>query len=199
MKPAHYTQALDLGERGRVECTRDDTDEEVNFHLTAWMDGKQTHEIKIRYNIMYDYERVQNWWNGCLVEDLLEASYFYGHLIAEDCSEGNFKDDFEPINPLGCEMFQNQTWWRQLALFENRVEVDFGYSPYPPYGIQQTGKIVELKKPADTNDLFLARERSRLEGLHFDPLHAREKRLQFYKEYSEWLKTEVPIDMSMVD
>ena len=102
MKPAHYIQALDLGERGRVECTRDDTDEEVNFHLTAWKDGKQTHAVKIWYNIMYDYERVRNWWNGRLVEDLLYTSNCYGELIAEGCSELN-TDDFEPVNPLGCE------------------------------------------------------------------------------------------------
>ena len=42
----HYTQTIDLGENGQIECTRDDTPEEGKLHFIAWKDGKKTHERK---------------------------------------------------------------------------------------------------------------------------------------------------------
>ena len=197
MTAVHYTQTLELGEKGRLECTRDDTPEEVNFHLVAWKDGRQTHEYKIRYNIMFDYARYQNWWNGRLVEDFLRSPKGYGHLLAEGCSELTCSDNFEPVSPFGCEMFRlGRFGIREITLPENSAEVKFDYSPYPPYGIQQTGRIIEVDY---REELIYNYERSRLEAIRFNPVTAREARLQFFKEYSEWLQTEVPIDMSMVD
>ena len=202
MTTLHYTQSIDLGERGRVEATRDDTQEEVNFHLTSWKNDKQTHEIRLIYNIQYDYNRYQHWWIGRLIEDYLAPKYHYGHLIEEGCSD--LKSDFEPISPLGCEMFQKGQWYRNILLLENQVEIKFPYSPYGDDGVLQTGKIIELTQyPGDEEWVgsaeWIAEERERLENIHFDPVVAREQRLHMYPEYSGWFKTEIPVNMRMVD
>ena len=125
----HYTQTIDLGENGRIECTRDDTPEEVKFHFIAWKDGKKTHERKIRYNIMYDYDRFQHWWNGQLINDFLRAGYHYGHLMEERCNEIKWKDNFEPVSPYGCEMYQLGHFDYSIQLPENRIWARMMWSP----------------------------------------------------------------------
>ena len=202
MTTLHYTQNIDLGEIGRIEATRDDSPEEVNFHLIAWKKGKQTHEIRLIYNIQYDYARYQHWWNGKLVEDYLDPEYHYGHLIEEGCSD--LEGDFEPVSPLGCEMFQKGQWYEDIRLIENQVEIMFPYSPYGWDGVLQTEKIIKVKTIMEWGDRGFAerwftKERGRLENLRFDPVVAREQRLHMYPEYSEWFGTEIPIDMRMVD
>ncbi len=96
-------------------------------------------------------------------------------------------------------MFHNGSWARELTLFENLVEVMFDYPPYPPYGIQQTGKIVELKIRESARDRFLVRERSRLEGLHFDPVQARDKRLINLGKQCKEIGVDIPIDPRFID
>ena len=202
----HYTQTIDLGENGRIECTRDDTPEEVKFHLIAWKDEKKTHELKIRYNIMYDYDRFQHFWNGQLIEDVLEAGYHYGHLMEEWCNEIKWKDNFEPVSPYGCEMYQEGNWCYCIPLPENRVETEMMCSPYGIAGILRTGKILDTEELSDYGAIQALGDLEK-DKQEFDPIKAREKRLLFYTEknkelnmtYSEWLQTEVPIDMSMVD
>ena len=215
MTSAHYTQTLDLGEDGTLECTRDDTPEEVKYHLLAWKDGVLTHEIKIRYNIMYDYVRCQHWWNGQLIKDELGTPYHYGHLIAEGCSTLNFKDGFEPVNPLGCELFQKGQLLFVFQIPESRVEVWLSEFPSDPYdssrqGIEHIGSVFGTTELNDYGILYWTEGLERLKH-EFDPIKARDARLRFYTEkltngwgrrnqtYSEWLRTEVPIDMSMVD
>ena len=82
-------------------------------------------------------------------------------------------------------------------------------SPYGIYGILKTGKILDTEELSDygASQALGDLEKDKRE---FDPIKAREERLRFYTDrkgdasinyqtYSEWLQTEVPIDMSMVD
>ena len=79
-------------------------------------------------------------------------------------------------------------------------------SPYGYYGILKTGKILETDELSDYG-IIQALKWLEKDKREFDPIKAREKRLLFYTEkdeavnmtYSEWLQTEVPVDMSMVD
>ena len=170
---------------------------------------------------MYDYERSQHWWNGQLIEDVLEAGYYYGHLMEEECNEITWKDNFEPVSPYGCEAYQTNDGWRGFVkLPENRIGIEFSYSPYGEDGILKTGKIFETEELSDYG-IIQALEWLEEDKRKFDPIKAREERLRFYTDrkgnliervmrrltlrhmvnqtYSEWLRTEVPIDMSMVD
>ena len=155
---------------------------------------------------MYDYDRCQHWWNGQLLKDFLRAGYHYGHLMVEGCNEIIWKDNFEPVSPYGCEMYQLGHFDYSIQLPENRIWARMMWSPYGIYVILKTGKILDTRELSDYESRKVLKwlEKDKRE---FDPIKAREKRLLFYTEkdeavnmtYSEWLRTEVPIDMSMVD
>ena len=97
----NYIYTLNLDENNRIEVRREVTDKESIPRFFAWKNGELIHELKGRYNIMYDYYRWQHWWHGQLIKDYVSGLYHYGHLMEEGYDDVTyFENNFEPVNPL---------------------------------------------------------------------------------------------------
>ncbi len=127
----HHTQRIDFGENGYIEATRDDTEELQDLHLKAYMpDGTLVRELRVLYNIQYDYERRQKWKGGVLISDFLGSSEGYGHLQWEYSLQDppdywknpNYPDNYEPVKREGCDMFHLHGYEFTASLCENKVK-----------------------------------------------------------------------------
>ena len=159
---------------------------------------------------MYDYERYQHWWNGRLIEDYLDTRMKYGHIYYENASKFDFENGFEPVSPYGCEMFQNGEYRTSIIIPELGVEVVGHHTKPPTYHdvTLQNGEFIIVKEINAEKIPYWSEDQEKLKR-EFDHIKARDARLQFYTKkyesresedytYSEFLQTEVPIDMSMV-
>jgi len=128
----HHTQRTDFGEHGYLEATRDDTDEIQDLRLKAFLPaGQLARELRVVYNIQYDYSREQIWKSGELIIDYLDSIEGYGHLQWENSVEGGgpdpdwvnpYPDNYEPVKPEGCDMFHRHGYEFPAFFYENKVK-----------------------------------------------------------------------------
>ena len=216
MTTEHHTQKIDFGENGYIEATRDDTDEIQVFRLKAFLpDGQLVRELRVVYNIQYDYYRKREWKKGVLIKDFLDSREGYGHWQWENSVggmgpdwENPYPDNYEPVKPEGCDMFRKEGHEFGAYLYENKIKATINC-----YILKD---LDEWKKPAEINlitdahvvaawyevesfEKGIASECEELAKHPFNPKKARKKRLKFLKKYSKVIGVEIPYDPRFID
>ena len=210
----HHTQRLDFGENGYLEATRDDTEDLQDFHLKAFMpDGKLVREIRILYNIQYDYKRRQEWKNGVLIEDDILPGHGYGHLQWENSVGGMgpdwdnpYPDNYEPVKKEGCDMFHWEGYKSPASLYENKVKAEMNCyilkdleAARKPANLLTDAHVVTMWREVEFLEKYFASECERLAKNPFNPELARKKRLEFLESYGKVIGVTIPYDQRFID
>ena len=217
MTAEHHTQRIDFGENGYLEATRDDTEEIQDFHLKAFLqDGKLAREIRIVYNIQYDYCRRQEWKAGALIYDSLRSIEGYGHLQWEYSLQDppdywknpHYPDNYEPVKKEGCDMFHLHGYEYPASLCENKVKATMNC--YIRKDLQAWKKPAEINIITDAHvatrwpeveslERLSAAEEENLTKNPFNPELARKKRLEFLEPHGEVIGVTIPYDSRFID
>ena len=216
MTTEHHTQRLDFGKNGYIEATRDDTDEIQDFRLKAFCpDGTLIRELRIVYNIQYDYSRRQKLKAGEIIYDSLGSIEGYGHLQWEYTQltppEGwvnPYPDNYEPVKPEGCDMFHHHGYEFTASLYENKLkalmncyirkDLDAWKKP-DEITLLTNAHVVTHWHEVEFFEEAYASECERLAKHPFNPDEARQKRLEFLKTYSKVIGVTIPYDPRFID
>ena len=211
MTTEHHTQRIDFGENGYLEATRDDTEELQDLHLKAFLqDGTLVREIRILYNIQYDYDRRQHWKAGELITDYLDSIEGYGHLQWENSVgvkdpdwKNPYPDNYEPVKREGCDMFHLHGYEYPAYLYENKIIATMNC--YIRKDLQAWKKPAEINIITDAHVATMwdeveaieegfASESERLAKNPFNPEQARKKRINEIKRINQYLRCEFESD-----
>ena len=216
MTTEHHTQKIDFGENGYLIATRDDTDEIQDLRLKAFLpDGQLARELRVVYNIQYDYSREQTWKNGVLIRDFLDSLEGYGHLQWE-YSVGEksypdwvnlYPDNYEPVKPEGCDVFHVEGREFNAPLYENMIQATMHCYIYDDLdewnklniNLITDAHVVTLWYEKEDFEEYAEAEREELAKHPFNPKKARKKRLKFLKKYSKVIGVEIPYDPRFID
>ncbi|MCQ2355909.1 MAG: hypothetical protein MJ014_02655, partial [Methanocorpusculum sp.] len=132
-------------------------------------DGKLVREIRIVYNIQYDYWRRQEWKAGALIYDSLgsKGEGDTGHLQWEyslqeppDDWKNPYPDNYEPAKKEGCDMFHWEGYKFDAYLYENFEEhfasesEELAKNPFNPELARKKrleyGKVIGVTIPYDS-------------------------------------------------
>lgn len=216
MTTEHHTQRLDFGKNGYIEATRDDTDEIQDFRLKAFCPGGTlVRELRVVYNIQYDYYRRQKWKAGELFHDFLLSGEGYGHLQWEN-SVGEmgpdwvnpYPDNYEPVKPEGCDMFHHQGYEFPASLYENKIDANMNcyirkdlnaWKKPDEITLITNAHVVTHWYSLDFFERAYASECEELAKHPFNPAEARQKRLEFLESYGKVIGVEIPYDPRFID
>ncbi|HJJ98861.1 MAG TPA: hypothetical protein O0X23_01445, partial [Methanocorpusculum sp.] len=215
MTTEHHTQKVDFGKNGYIEATRDDTDEIQDFRLKAFLpDGQQIRELRIVYNIQYDYYRRREWKSGKLIWDSLNSHEGYGHLQWENSVGGMgtdwinpYPDNYEPVKPEGCNLFRFQGYVFNAYLYENKVDAmmncyiydDLEEERKPDLNLITNAHVATFWRDVEYFEEGAKAELEELKKNPFNPEQARKKKLEFLERYSKVIGVPIPYDPRFID
>ena len=210
MTTEHHTQRIDLA-KGYIEATREDTDELQDLRIKAYLpDGKLIQELRLIYNIQYDYCRRQEWKRGVMFRDELITHYAYGHLQWEYSEQyppddwiNPYPDNFEPVKPEGADMFRHEGWGSGFVCPELEY---YGFGEFYIWDDLEEWKKQEIQKniltPATMKTTEYPEIAQCVEKLlkSFNPQKARDMRLfNLGRQSMEICFEKLPIDPRFID
>lgn len=209
MTTEHHTQRIDLA-KGYIVATREDTDELQDLRIKAYFsDGTQIQELRLIYNIQYDYCRRQEWKKGVMLVDEIITHYAYGHLQWEygayppEGWKNPYPDNFEPVKPEGADMFHSEGWGSGFICPELEY---YGFGEFYIWDDLCDWKKQKLQKNILITDTMnptkypeIARCEEKL-AKTFDPQKARDMRLfNLGRQSMEICFEKLPIDPRFID